>query len=220
MPLGFSHRARVLSNPFVLREPRMALRAGTITGLGLSIGLLSSAGAADLVTLNPLYAPPVQATSFVSELRIGGSAQDPWSAEKGSGNVNGEVLFGRPLTLADRFWNTFVPRPTAGFSLNTTGRTSYAYAGVTWTFDVTDRIFADGFFGGAVHNGATGPKGFIPPRFNALGCSPLFREAGALGYRLTSNLSVIGTIEHMSNAGLCVENRGLTNVGLKIGYSF
>jgi hypothetical protein len=28
------------------------------------------------------------------------------------------------------------------------------------------------------------------------------------------------TIEHYSNAGICVENRGLTNYGLRIGRRF
>jgi hypothetical protein len=48
--------------------------------------------------------------SFLSELRIGGSAQDPWSPEKGSGNITGEVLFSKPFTTADLF-NYFIPRP-------------------------------------------------------------------------------------------------------------
>jgi hypothetical protein len=30
----------------------------------------------------------------------------------------------------------------------------------------------------------------------------------------------MATVEHMSNAGLCDRNRGITNEGLKVGYSF
>ncbi len=30
----------------------------------------------------------------------------------------------------------------------------------------------------------------------------------------------MATVEHMSNAGLCANNRGLTNYGGKIGYTF
>jgi hypothetical protein len=186
----------------------------------LILGVIAPASAADLVAPAPAYAPPSQPLSFVSELRMGGSAQDPWSPERNTFNVNGEILFARPGLTADRFWSTFVPRPTAGFSINTGGKTSYGYAGATWTVDVTDRVFVDAFFGGAVHNGATGPKAFIALGRNALGCSPLFREAAGIGYRLTANWSVMATIEHMSNAGFCVENRGLTNVGAKIGYTF
>ena len=32
--------------------------------------------------------------------------------------------------------------------------------------------------------------------------------------------SLMATIEHSSNAGLCSENRGLTNAGLRLGYRF
>ena len=50
------------------------------------------------------------ASSFLSELRIGGSAQDPWSPENGSGNITGEVLFSKPFTTADLF-SYFDPPP-------------------------------------------------------------------------------------------------------------
>ena len=30
----------------------------------------------------------------------------------------------------------------------------------------------------------------------------------------------MATIEHLSNAGACGQNRGLTNVGARLGYSF
>jgi lipid A 3-O-deacylase len=174
--------------------------------------------AADLAP--PAYAPPTRPMGLISELRVGGSAQDPWSNERGTANVNGEVLFAKPALTADRFWSVFVPRATIGGSFNLAGRTSYGYVGATWTVDVTERVFVEGFFGGAAHDGATGSRAFIPPRFSALGCSPLFREAGAVGVRLSEHWSVMATIEHMSNAGACVENRGLTNVGAKIAYTF
>ncbi len=183
-----------------------------------------AAQAADAPTMAPpmlpAYAPPLHAVSPISELRLGGAAQDPSSNEGGTAAVNGEVLLAKPALGLDPFWSRFVPRFTAGGSLNVSGRTSYAYLGATWTVDVTQRIFVEGFFGAAFHDGETGPKAFVRPRFNALGCSPLFREAGAVGYRLTEHWSVLATVEHMSNAGLCVENRGLTNVGGKIAYTF
>jgi hypothetical protein len=195
-------------------------RAAPILGLGSILAMAASVAlAADVAPVAPYYAP-AQPMSLGAELRLGGSAQDPFSAEKGSGNVTGEILFPKPYAPADRFWAYFVPRPTAGFSANTGGRTSVAYIGATWTVDITQRIFVEGFFGGAAHNGSTGPREFAPPGFNALGCSPMFREAGTVGYRLTERWSVMATIEHISNAGLCVDNRGLTNVGAKVGYSF
>ena len=131
----------------------------------------------------------------------------------------------RARLAQDKRWQAFIPRPTIGGSYNTGGRTSYAYLGATWTIEVFPetlgrKIFIDGFFGGAAHNGYTGPKVTTPYGFNTLGCSPLFREAAAIGYRLTEHWSIMATVEHMSNAGLCANNRGLTNYGGKIGYTF
>ncbi|SDA25914.1 Lipid A 3-O-deacylase (PagL) [Methylobacterium sp. UNC378MF] len=176
------------------------------------------------------YAAPVQPLSIVSEIRIGGAVQDPGSAEGklpgfSKANVNGEILFAKPVLSMDPFWQAFVPRPTVGGSYNTGGRTSYAYLGATWTLEVfpetfNRRVFLDGFFGGVAHNGWTGPKAETPYGFNTLGCSPMFREAAALGFRLTEHWSIMATVEHMSNAGLCANNRGLTNYGGKIGYTF
>ena len=42
----------------------------------------------------------------------------------------------------------------------------------------------------------------------------------AWSYRLSQSVSLMGTIEHVSNAGFCERNRGLTNMGLRLGYSF
>jgi hypothetical protein len=53
-----------------------------------------------------------------------------------------------------------------------------------------------------------------------MGCAVTFRESATAGFRITQNWSIMATVEHMSNAGLCVENRGLTNAGLRLGYTF
>jgi hypothetical protein len=192
-----------------------------VLGSGVALTLFAcSALAADV--LGPTaYAPPAQPMSFVSELRIGASAQDPWSPERGSANITGEILFAKPFTAADLFTSYFIPRPHLGASLNTRGDTSFGYAGLTWTIDITPRFFIEASFGGAVHNGNTQSNpALIPPDRSALGCSPLFRESGSVGFRISPNWSVMATIEHLSNAGICSQNRGLTNVGARIGYSF
>lgn len=184
------------------------------------------AQAADLRSAPPaMYAAPVKPMSLVSEVRVGGSVQDPGSAEAGSGNINGEILFTKPVVSLDPFWQAFVPRPTVGGSYNFGGRTSYAYLGATWTVDLFPQtlnniVFLEGFFGAGFHDGYTGPKANAPFGFNSLGCNPLFREAAALGFRLSEHWSIMATVEHMSNAGLCGENRGLTNFGGKLGYTF
>jgi lipid A 3-O-deacylase len=197
------------------------MRVRPILGSGLALALLGGGvGAADFGGPHR-YVPPSQPMSFVSELRIGASAQDPWSPEKGSANITGEILFAKPFTTADLFTSYFVPRPHLGGSLNTRGDTSFGYAGLTWTVDITPRFFVEASFGGAVHNGNTQSNlAVIPADRNALGCSPLFRESGSVGYRLSQNWSVMATVEHLSNAGACNQNRGLTNVGARLGYTF
>ncbi len=205
-----------------------ALLVGLATGASLAPVMAADLGAVPAAPV--AYAAPVQPLSIVSELRLGGAVQDPGSAEgKARGfskeNINGEILFSKPTIFQDPFWQAFIPRATVGGSYNTGGRTSYAYLGATWTVEVfpetlNRRVFLDGFFGGAAHNGWTGPKADTPYGFNSLGCSPLFREAAALGFRITEHWSIMATVEHMSNAGLCSNNRGLTNYGGKIGYTF
>lgn len=194
------------------------MRTFPVAGLSLVIGMafIANAVAADKKRPEPVAAPT--APSLLSEFRLGFSAQDPWGPEAGSANVVGEILFAKPLTPADLFMSYFVPRPHIGGSLNPAGRTSFAYTGLTWTIDITSSIFVEGTFGAAIHNGPT--RGFIPPDRQALGCSPLFRESGSVGVKLSATLSLMATVEHLSNGGACSDNRGLTNVGARVGYSF
>jgi hypothetical protein len=166
-------------------------------------------------------APMTQAAGILSELRFGGTAQDPWGVEEGSANLTGEILFAKPFTTSDLFTSYFIPRPHLGGSINTQGATSFAYAGLTWTFDLTPAIFVEGSVGGAVHDGDRHSNpAFVRSNPDALGCSPLFRESGSVGVRLSANWSVMATVEHLSNLGLCSQNRGLTNVGARVGYTF
>jgi hypothetical protein len=200
------------------------MRVSSIAGLSLLIvaasGHLAAAAPAKRNPPPPAPAPaPVERPGLLSEFRLGFSAQDPWGPESGSGNVAGEVLFAKPFTTADLFTSYFIPRPHIGGSVNFDGRTSFAYAGLTWSLDVTPRIFVEGAFGGAVHNGNTHP--FVTAHDQqALGCSPLFREAGSIGFRLSTQWSLVATVEHLSNAGACDQNRGLTNIGARVGFAF
>ncbi len=212
-----------------MKSPLARILVGVLAGTAVTATQAADLRAARAPAPPPYFAP-VQPYSIVSEVRIGGSVQDPGSAEGklpgfSTANVNGEILFAKPQITTDPFWQAFVPRPTVGGSYNTGGRTSYAYIGATWTIDLfpetlNRRVFLEGFFGGAAHNGYTGLKANAPYGFNALGCNPLFREAAALGFRIDAHWSVMATVEHMSNAGLCGDNRGLTNFGGKIGYTF
>ncbi len=152
---------------------------------------------------------------ILHELRLGLFAHDPGSPEQGSVDVNGEVLFAKPFSRTD-WLDSLIPRPHLGATVNTGGATSSVYTGFTWQIPLGDTFFVEGSLGAALHNGSE--DGSVDQ--NALGCSPLFRESASAGFRLDRQWTVMATIEHLSNAGLCDENRGLTNMGVRAGYRF
>src|SRR5687767_9241876 len=156
--------------------------------------------------------------SLLSEFRFGFSAQDPWGPERGSGAVAGEVLFAKPFTSADLFASYFIPRPHLGGSIGVDSG-SYVYAGVTWSVDLSARVFVEGSLGGAVTD-RLARFGDSSDRRLALGCSAVFREAGSVGVRLSTQWSLTATVEHLSNTGSCGDDGGLTNVGARVGYAF
>lgn len=201
-------------------------------GTTLAIALMGMGAAVAADTKGTKAAPTADASqlpvpvipgrqNFFSEVRLGGFAHDPDSKESGSVDFNGEILFAKPFTAADLFTSYFIPRPHIGTTLNFNGRTSMVYAGLTWSYDITPWLFVEGSFGGAVHNGNTSSNAaLVAPNESALGCSPLFRESASVGVRFSANWSLMATVEHASNAGLCTFNRGLTNFGARVGYTF
>lgn len=188
----------------------------------MSVFACSGALAADLETApTPYYsAAPAASWRILDEVRLGVFAHDPGSPESGSVDINAELLSSRlPLIDPSSGWNWLNPRLHIGGTVNTAGDTSHAYAGLTWTADITNWMFIEGSFGGAIHSGETGAV--VPIDRSALGCNPLFRESASLGFRFGGNWSAMATIEHLSNAGLCSNgNRGLTNYGARLGYRF
>lgn len=194
------------------------LKFGLPGAVALSVSLFAStaAMAADLAV--PV-APPSPAFPIAGwELRAGGYAHDPTSPEKGSADFNGEVIFPKFYSVADPYWNLAIPRLALGGTANFVGKTSQAYADLVWTFDLPYRFFIEGQFGGSVNNGKGGVV--VPPGYNKLGCNAMFHESGSIGYRLSEAWSIMGTVEHTSNAGFCDQNRGLTNYGVRLGYRF
>lgn len=158
----------------------------------------------------------------VDEIRLGVLAQGtgPFSGDKEDGvGLNGEVLF-RPLSGLSAIG---APRPHLGVSAATDGdATSQIYAGLTWEQHFTPKLFLDLSGGVAVHDGETD---FDPgdPNIGStkyLGCRALFRIASDFGYRVTGRLSVSLHVDHISNAGLCDENEGLDNAGVRLGVRF
>lgn len=154
----------------------------------------------------------------ILEIRAGAFFHDPKSPEKGSIDGNFEFLAPRVPIGVNKIYEFLIPRPHIGATLNTANKTSDAYAGLTWNYNLTNSVFVEATFGGAANNGKTGQ--IVVPGHNAMGCATSFRESVSFGYRISSAFSIMGTIEHMSNAGLCDRNRGLTNGGIRLGYSF
>ncbi len=108
-------------------------------------------------------------------------------------------------------------RPHVGATLNTAGDTSFVYGGYSLTVDLTERLFVEGSFGGMAHNGV---HVSLDKSRLSLGCNVMFREAVSFGVRVTDHLNVSALLEHGSNAGQCEANNGLTNAGVRLGYTF
>lgn len=180
------------------------------------VGLLLLAGPA-IAADAPTLAGHRPAMGWLAEARFGVAAHDPWSPESGSANLAALLLFRRPFEPGGAP-AALVPLPHLGFSASLGGRTSHVHAGLTWQVDLTARLFVEGSLGAALHDGHTGRA--IPAGHNALGCRALFREAATIGYRLENGWTVTASLEHLSNGGRCNANRGLTNLGVMLGYRF
>ena len=197
--------------------------AAVLVGCALSSVALS-ARAADLTTPPPapvFVAPaPVAVSSpfgILSEVRIGASAHGIPKREVGSADINGEILTVKPYTFGNA-WDYLVPRFHVGGDLNTAGKTSQAYAGLTWQFPIYARFFGEATFGGEYNDGNT--SFVVPAGYAAVGTHVMFRESGSIGYHLTEHWNIMATIEHSSNAGLAKRNQGITNVGGRLAYVF
>lgn len=150
-----------------------------------------------------------------SEFRIGVLAAD---LEPGGGSDDGVAISLEALTpyrhaahhsLIEHLLN---PRFHVGAAIHPDGGVNQAYAGLTWDYYLTDSVFVETSFGGAVHDGETGNSS------DSYGCTLNFRESLSIGADVTPSISIMATIDHMSNADLCDENQGITNAGVRLGY--
>lgn len=186
---------------------------------------LSTALAAPTTTPPPPPAPK-PALHTVSEVRLGVYAHDAYPTwlplEPGNfrfdqiTDVNLEVLFRTPEIDVFRWIGS--PRPTVGFTASLTGKESLAHLGLTWHVPVFDTpLYLEATAGGAIHNGKlTGTFDRLRPQ----GCRVGFYTGLGVGANLTDKITATLSYEHMSNADLCSENFGLSNLGLRIGFKF
>ncbi|MCM2293754.1 acyloxyacyl hydrolase [Allorhizobium sp. BGMRC 0089] len=155
--------------------------------------------------------------SIIDEVRLGvvTSIQSNQNGIAGEGMVLFDPFHSE---TAHGFWEKLThPRVHVGAEIGSRHLNDEAYAGFTWTVNMTDKIFAEAGFGGVVHDGATHDSNDGGP---SLGCKVLFREYAGLGYRFTQHWNVMGQVEHASNAGLCDPNDGMTRAAVMIGYKF
>ncbi len=150
------------------------------------------------------------------ELRGGIFAHAIASPEAGSVDLNLELVAPKFFVIPG-LPEYFTPRFHVGGMVNFAGKTSYVYAGGLWTFNITQRWFVEGFFGGLVHNGHLDD---LSDNMNGLGCRWAFHSGGSVGYRFNDRWSVLGTFDHLSNAQLCTNNKGINDYGLRVSYSF
>jgi hypothetical protein len=181
--------------------------------------VLLAALASMLAAMGSASAQPAddwRSRSIIHEIRLGlfGHHIEPSGTEKGGLDINAELLFGKPVSPYDRgsLYAFLAPRIHIGTQINVDGDTSQLYAGFTWDFRLHERFSLEATFGGALHDGPTHGQG------SAFGCVANFRESGSVGVGVTERLWLYATIAHMSNAGLCDRNSGLTSGGLRLGY--
>ena len=176
--------------------------------------LLSCVGASDASA----QTPPAdgERLPLVDEVRFGALVHSiqPNGSEDGV-DLNLELLFRRAATRHNNAFLDAVLRPRIhlGASVNTTGDTSQLYAGLTWEVELAPKISLELTFGGALHDGPTDR-----PHPDSYGCSLNFRESASVGYVLDPRWTIYGTFAHMSNAGLCDYNTGISSVGMRLGY--
>jgi lipid A 3-O-deacylase len=174
----------------------------------------------------PLYSSDIDANRY--ELRLGGFAHGVGGVERGTVDLNSELVFPRLPFGQSNWWNILIPRPHVGAMLNLEGRTSSVYAGALWTFPLPRHFFAELFFDGEANNGYLTDA---PLGHSGLGCRYMFHDGGSLGYKFSQQWSLMFTFDHQSNGhdifgtqcdglGSNTPNPGINDYGLRIGYSF
>ncbi len=110
------------------------------------------------------------------------------------------------------------PRSHLGFTLNFTGDTSVAYAGLVFRFKETPHWFLDGFIDGVTHNGPLHKDPIRCQQFSDCGYGTRFMPRFGLetGYKLKPDTSLALLVDHMSHKWVIEgENEGLDHIGLR-----
>lgn len=152
-----------------------------------------------------------------AEIRIGAGLYDTGPATghtQDGGSFNTEFLLPSP----ELFSAIGSPRPYIGVDFtNVSHAISVGYAGLTWDYSVTDRLYVSGSLGGAVNNA----KELRNSQFTRnLGSNFGFHVGLAAGFDVTPELTAQVYVNHFSNAGLAPPNGGHETTGFWLGYRF
>lgn len=192
----------------------------------------TAAGLAAFASLGAVLAAPTQAEAKVDQLYVGvfqhnGCLTNCKNAFKEpEPNIEVEADFSdlQSWTLLHH------PRPYVMASINTQGATSYAGAGLTWTFHTSPRWSIDPGLGIIVHNGELNNKyangtpqaaQFFQEHV-LLGSRELFRVTLGVTHQINDHWSAQGYYEHLSHGQILGHgrNQGLDEFGLRVGYHF
>jgi lipid A 3-O-deacylase len=166
----------------------------------------------------PLQAFAGSPASSETQVRFGTFYHGYEGRESGTGDIALDVLL--PAFDLGKYApsGAFSLHPQVGADINLQGKTSAAFAGLAGVIEAPAGFVIEGDLGGSVNNGKTTSPDDTGRA--ELGCTALFREALGVGFHLSSKTTLMAVAEHMSNANLCTPNNGITNFGLRLGYSF
>jgi len=154
-----------------------------------------------------------------AEVRLGALASI-WGPERGSVDINGEVILPKLKRGSSPWKDALIPRFKIGGMYNAAGKTNFAYGDMVWTLPVGPRFFWQPYIGLAVHDGQlNGPD----PGLASLGCRVLGHGGVNVGYWLDEHWSIMVSFDHASNGksiSNCPTNQSLNLVGARIGYGF
>ena len=152
-----------------------------------------------------------------AEIRIGAGFYDTGPATRhaeNGGSFNAEFVLPSP----EMFSGIGSPRPYVGVDFaNADHAISVGYAGLTWDYSLTDRLYVSGSLGGAVNNA----KEIRHSQFTRnLGSNFGFHVGVTAGFDVTENVTAQAYLNHFSNAGLAKPNGGHESTGVRLGYRF
>ena len=159
------------------------------------------------------FLPEIRSGFFARGVDGGATLLDP----NRIGDANVELVFSAPDLNA---WTIIGElRPHLGATMNFRGQDSYAYAGLSWTFQAPVLpIFVEASLGGVARSALVSAPANDPSR--NLGCAMGLRAAGSVGLNLPAGTSLIATVEHLPDFGACGVARPATNVGVRLGLRF